>query len=125
MLRKLLVSGAHYVLGPFGSDSDLSFRLVSRTCRVCLRGAGTGRGSYFDATKVEANASLDFIEPRFAVEEHLDGLFEREPPGEHKAVRWHRSTSFGRYPRRTTRPCWTENAAEETGSPGTGARGGR
>ena len=23
MLRKLLVSGAHYVLGPFGSDSDL------------------------------------------------------------------------------------------------------
>jgi transposase len=23
MLRRLLVSGAHYVLGPFGSDSDL------------------------------------------------------------------------------------------------------
>ena len=23
MLRKLLVSGAHYILGPFGSDSDL------------------------------------------------------------------------------------------------------
>jgi hypothetical protein len=26
MLRKLLVSVAHYVLGPFGSDSDLSVR---------------------------------------------------------------------------------------------------
>jgi len=24
MLRRLLVSGAHYILGPFGSDSDLS-----------------------------------------------------------------------------------------------------
>jgi transposase len=23
MLRRLLVSGAHYILGPFGSDSDL------------------------------------------------------------------------------------------------------
>jgi transposase len=23
MLRKLLVSGAHYILGPFGKDSDL------------------------------------------------------------------------------------------------------
>ncbi len=45
--------------------------------------AGLVRGEdlYFDATKVDANASLDSIAPRFAVEEHLGALFERELPG--------------------------------------------
>lgn len=35
-----------------------------------------GREVYFDATKVEANASLDSIKPRFAVDEHLRDLFK-------------------------------------------------
>ena len=35
-----------------------------------------GKELYFDATKVDANASLDSIAPRFAVEAHLGGLFE-------------------------------------------------
>jgi hypothetical protein len=37
---------------------------------------------YFDATKVDANASLDSIAPRFYVEEHLDEVFTtiEEPP---------------------------------------------
>ena len=34
-----------------------------------------GEELYFDATKVDANASLDSIAPRFYVEEHLDELF--------------------------------------------------
>jgi transposase len=34
-----------------------------------------GRELYFDATKVEANASLDSVAPRFAVEAHLGALF--------------------------------------------------
>jgi transposase len=34
-----------------------------------------GRELYVDATKVEANASLDSVAPRFAVELHLDALF--------------------------------------------------
>ena len=29
MLRRLLVSSAHYILGPFGSDSDLRYRDLS------------------------------------------------------------------------------------------------
>ena len=33
---------------------------------------------YFDATKVDANASLDSIAPRFYVEEHLDELFTED-----------------------------------------------
>ena len=37
-----------------------------------------GRELYFDATKVEANASLDSIAPRFAVEAHLGELFSEQ-----------------------------------------------
>ena len=44
--------------------------------------AGLVRGKelYFDATKVDADASLDSIVPRFYVEEHLGGLFEDDEP---------------------------------------------
>jgi transposase len=57
-------------------------RFFEEIVAMCV-GAGLVRGKdlYFDATKVDANASLDSIAPRFAVEEHLDGLFERELPG--------------------------------------------
>jgi transposase len=34
-----------------------------------------GKELYFDATKVQANASLDSLKPRFAVDEHLRNLF--------------------------------------------------
>ncbi len=37
-----------------------------------------GNELYFDATKVEANASLDSMMPRFAVEAHLENLFAVE-----------------------------------------------
>lgn len=36
-----------------------------------------GKELYLDATKVEANASLDSVMPRFAVEAHLSELFNR------------------------------------------------
>jgi hypothetical protein len=39
-----------------------------------------GEEIYFDATKVDANASLDSIAPRFYVEEHLGELFIEEEP---------------------------------------------
>jgi transposase len=35
-----------------------------------------GKELYFDATKVDANASLDSMKPRFAVDEHLRELFK-------------------------------------------------
>ncbi|MFL6286855.1 MAG: IS1182 family transposase [Actinomycetes bacterium] len=42
----------------------------------CLQaGLVWGKDLYFDATKVEANASLDSVAPRFAVEAHLGALF--------------------------------------------------
>ena len=37
-----------------------------------------GKELYFDATKVNANASMESVKPRFAVEEHLRELFSTE-----------------------------------------------
>jgi hypothetical protein len=37
-----------------------------------------GAEFYFDATKVEVNASLESITPRFAMEQHLQDLFEED-----------------------------------------------
>jgi len=41
-----------------------------------------GKELFFDATKVEANAALDSLQPRFAVDEHLRELFatDRDEP---------------------------------------------
>jgi transposase len=48
----------------------------------CLQaGLVWGRELYFDATKVEANASLDSVRPRFAVEAHLATLFDAPEEG--------------------------------------------
>jgi hypothetical protein len=43
--------------------------------RCAEAGLVWGEELYFDATKVEANASLESITPRFAVEQHLQDLF--------------------------------------------------
>jgi transposase len=37
-----------------------------------------GKELYFDSTKVEANASMNSLAPRFAVEAHLESLFDDE-----------------------------------------------
>src|SRR5215211_5651027 len=55
---------------------------IVEQCRAA--GLGWGRELYFDATQVEANASLDSIAPRFAVEAHLGELFaddDADEPG--------------------------------------------
>ncbi len=43
-----------------------------------------GKELYFDATKVEANAAMDSVKARFAVEAHLTHLFEE--PGEEERL---------------------------------------
>ena len=61
--------------------------------------AGLVRGEelYFDATKIEANASLESITPRFAVEQHLQDLFEQDPQEEpvHNAAGTARTSDGG------------------------------
>src|SRR5215203_3201069 len=50
-----------------------------RIVQLCFEaGLVWGEELYFDATKVDANASLDSIAPRFYVEEHLGELFTDE-----------------------------------------------
>src|SRR5438552_16731426 len=43
-----------------------------------------GRELYIDSTKVKANASLDSLKPRFAVEAHVATLFESETNDVHE-----------------------------------------
>jgi transposase len=52
------------------------FEAIVEQCQQA--GLVWGKELYFDATKVQANASLDSVGPRFAVEAHLGALF---PPG--------------------------------------------
>jgi hypothetical protein len=48
-----------------------------RWSRYCVEaGLSWGKKRYFDSTKVEANASVNGLLPRFVVEGHLGRLFE-------------------------------------------------
>src|SRR3989440_718571 len=52
------------------------FEAIVEQCQQ--EGLVWGKELYVDATKVKANASLDSLKPRFAVEAHLANLFEIE-----------------------------------------------
>jgi transposase len=55
-------------------------RFFEEIVEMCAEaGLVWGEELYFDATKIEANASLESIVPRFAVEQHLQDLFEEDP----------------------------------------------
>jgi transposase len=56
------------------------FEAIVEQCREA--GLVWGKELYFDATQVKANASLDSIAPRFAVEAHLGELFTNEDADE-------------------------------------------
>jgi len=54
-------------------------RFFERIVELCVEaGLVWGEELFFDATKVEANASMESLVPRFAVEAHLSKLFEGE-----------------------------------------------
>jgi transposase len=57
-------------------------RFFEEIVQKCIEaGLVWGEELYFDTTKVEANASLESITPRFAVEQHLQDLFEEDEEG--------------------------------------------
>src|SRR5436190_12406954 len=60
------------------------FESIVEQCREA--GLVWGKELYFDATQVKANASLDSIAPRFAVEAHLGELFTDDPADEVTSV---------------------------------------
>src|SRR5947199_5816636 len=53
------------------------FEAIVEQCQQ--EGLVWGKELYVDATKVKANAALDSLKPRFAVEAHLANLFETAP----------------------------------------------
>jgi transposase len=64
----------------FGAGIFRSF--FERTVEGCVEaGLVRGRELYFDATKVGANAAVDSLATRFAVEAHLGDLFEDHASG--------------------------------------------
>ncbi len=60
-------------------------RFFERIVEECVEaGLVLGDNLFFDSTKVEGNAAVDSLAPRWAVEAHLGGLFEEEQEeGEH------------------------------------------
>src|SRR5215207_4660108 len=60
------------------------FEAIVEQCRAA--GLVWGKELYFDATQVNANASLDSIAPRFAVEAHLGELFTTAGPDQRDPV---------------------------------------
>lgn len=58
---------------------DIFRRFFEKIVEQCQdAGLVWGKELYIDATKVEANASLDSLTPRFAVEAHLAKVFAKE-----------------------------------------------
>lgn len=54
-------------------------RFFERIVEMCMdAGLVWGKELFFDSTKVEANAAVDSLAPRWTVEAHLEGLFEAE-----------------------------------------------
>ena len=54
-------------------------RFFEQIVELCIEaGLVWGKELYFDATKVEADASVDSVRPRLTVEEHLSELFSKE-----------------------------------------------
>jgi hypothetical protein len=82
------------LLDPFPDHSSLTYirqryglevfrRFFEEIVELCIEaGLVWGKELFFDSTKVEANASMDSLLPRFAVEAHLERLFENEKTSE-------------------------------------------
>ena len=104
-----------------------------RIVELCVEaGLVWGEELYFDATKVDASASLDSIAPRFYVEEHLGEVFTvEEPPNAEQednvrtappsegSRRW---PSFTNFPLLATTHSPRRMPRKTTGSPETDAR---
>ena len=66
---------------------EVSRRFFERIVQECVEaGLAWGEELFFDATKVEANASMESRVPRFSAEAHLGELFENEGADETEAA---------------------------------------
>ena len=84
--------------------------------RCAEAGLVWGEELYFDATKVESSASLESITPRFAVEQHLQDLFEedsQEPVHDSDGAARTADGDLGHLPHSNDEELITANAAKE------------
>ncbi len=66
---------------------EVFLRFFEKIVEQCQQaGLVWGKELYVDATKVKANASLDSLKPRFAVEAHLANLFGAETEGAQEEI---------------------------------------
>jgi transposase len=70
-------SSLTYIRQRYGLEVFRCF--FEKIVELCVEaGLVWGKELYFDSTKAEANASVDSLVPRFAVEAHLERLFEED-----------------------------------------------
>ena len=96
------------------------FEAIVEQCREA--GLVWGKELYFDATQVKANASLDSLAPRFAVEAHLGELFTddaADEPSRRRQARASRSSCPSRSPRPSASSSPTPTRSVTTGWPAT------
>src|SRR5919112_263532 len=90
-------------------------RFFEEIVELCIEaGLVWGKELYFDSTKVEANASVDSLLPRFAVEAYLPRLFEDEeaPETEEGAMRSPASPDLDALPSADDQELRAKNAAK-------------
>jgi IS5 family transposase len=90
-------------------------RFFEEIVELCIEaGLVWGKELYFDSTKVEANASVDSLLPRFAVEAYLQRLFEDEeaPETEESDMRSPASPDLDALPSADDRELRAKNAAK-------------
>jgi transposase len=90
-------------------------RFFEKIVELCVEaGLVWGEELYFDSTKVMANAALDSLAPRWAVEAHLDELFDDEEEEEEERKKEPTTTetspAVAALPMANNRELWAKNA---------------
>jgi transposase len=101
-------------------------RFFEQIVEMCMdAGLIWGKELFFDSTKVEANAAMGSLAPRWTVEAHLEELFEEEeahPPQEEGEVIPEKVARSRSCLRPVTMASGSKTPPRETGSPGLGVR---
>ena len=88
-------------------------RFFEEIVELCVQaGLVWGEELYFDFTKVDADAAVDSLVPRWAVEAHLGELFDEEGQEEEGLAAGERSLAIAALPTAEDTTLWERNAAK-------------
>jgi hypothetical protein len=89
-------------------------RFFEEIVELCVQaGLVWGEELYFDSTKVEANAAVDPLAPRWAVEDHLGELFDEEGKEEEGLAAGEASPAVAALPTAEDTTLWERNTAKK------------